>query len=245
MGLILPGVVVFVAGGFLVYLVASFVIAGAAGTVFGSATSVWIAAAASLVLLPCCVIERERARARAEHAAVERARAALLVHGPAAKVNRLGQWERFYFALRHGELLWWKDAEAWGKGSTDGGNPNNGKELGQFNLIGAKLTCPPPSNRLELGSLFGKNMKRLILRNGGTGAETQLLLIFRVGKEDAAAAKWESALRRALAPPAQAASGAPRPPTTPPPSVPVVTGSPVEQPRKEKPAAAWKALELV
>jgi len=85
----------------------------------------------------------------------------------------------------------------------------------------------------------------LILRNGGTGAETQLLLIFRVGKEDAAAAKWESALRRALAPPAQAASGAPRPPTTPPPSIPVVTGSPVEQPRKEKPAAAWKALELV
>jgi hypothetical protein len=83
------------------------------------------------------------------------------------------------------------------------------------------------------------------------------VLIFRVGKEDAAAAEWEAALRRALAPSAQQGASSAPPTSTPPPYYPpifpVVTGTPVEPPRieemsREKPAAAGKqrkALELV
>ena len=80
------------------------------------------------------------------------------------------------------------------------------------------------------------------------------MLIFRVGKEDAAAAEWETALRRALAlglapPPARAAPAAPAGTPPPPMRIPVVTGTPVEPPRmQEKLATAGKhrkALELV
>ena len=54
------------------------------------------------------------------------------------------------------------------------------------------------------------------------------------------------ALRRALAPSAQQGASSALPTSTPPPRIPVVTGTPVEQPRmNEKPAAARKALELV
>ena len=276
----------------LVYLLATFVIAGAAGMVFGSASSVWLAAAASLILLPCCYLmirwchdqqergkhaaaERARAdkhgaaeRARAEkHAAAARARAMLLKHGPAKveKVNgwQPGQWQQFHFALRPhsgttaAALLWWKDAEAFGEGSDYGGDPNNGKELGQFSLRGATLTCPPPSKSREPGSLFRKQVKRLELRRRDSliyaEYEHELVLIFRVGKEDAAAAEWEAALRRALAPSAQQGASSALPTSTPPPRIPVVTGTPVEPPQieempGEKPAAARKqrkALELV
>ena len=213
----------------------------------------------------------ERARAD-KHAAAERARAMLLKHGPAKveKVNgwQPGQWQQFYFALRPhsgtttAALLWWKDAAAFGKGIIEGsyygGNPNNGKELGQFSLRGATLTCPPPSKSREPGTLFRKQVKRLELRRRDdlyiyTQHEHELVLIFRVGKEDAAAAEWEAALRRALAPSAQQGASSAPPTSTPPPRIPVVTGTPVEPPQieemsREKPAAAGKqrkALELV
>jgi len=281
----------------LVYLLATFVIAGAAGMVFGSASSVWLAAAASLILLPLMIrwfrdqqerrkheqerrkhaaAERARAdkqaaaeRARADkQAAAERARAMLLKRGPAKveKVNgwQPGQWQQFYFALRPhsgttaAALLWWKDAAAFGEGSDYGGNPNNDKELGQFSLRGATLTCPPPSKSREPGTLFRKQVKRLELRRRDAQLEHELVLIFRVGKEDAAAAEWEAALRRALAPSAQQGASSAPPTSTPPPYYPpifpVVTSTPVDEPpqieemSREKPAAAGKqrkALELV
>ena len=188
----------------------------------------------------------------------------LLKHGPAKaeeKVNgwQPGQWQQFHFALRPhsgttaAALLWWKDAAAFGEGSDYGGDPNNGKELGQFSLRGATLTCPPPSKRREPGSLFSKKVKRLELRRRDAQLEHELVLIFRVGKEDAAAAEWEAALRRALAPSAQQGASSAPPTSTPPPRIPVVTGTPVEPPQieemsREKPAAAGKqrkALELV
>ena len=193
----------------------------------------------------------------------------LLKHGPAKveKVNgwQPGQWQQFHFALRPhsgttaAALRWWKDAAAFGEGSYYGGNPNNGKELGQFSLRGATLTCPPPSKSREPGSLFRKllgyqdyaphQVKRLELRRRDAQHEHELVLIFRVGKEDAAAAEWEAALRRALAPSAQQGASSAPPTSTPPPRIPVVTGTPVEPPRiEEKPAAAGKqrkALELV
>ena len=270
--LMLLTLIPYIAGAFLVYLVVTFL-------VFGSASSMWLAA---LTLFPCwypccylmirwCHDQQERGkhaaaeRARADkHAAAERARAMLLKHGPAKveKVNgwQPGQWQQFYFALRPhsgttaAALLWWKDAEAFGEGSDYGGDPNNGKELGQFSLRGATLTCPPPSKRREPGSLFRKQVKRLELRRRDdlyiyTQHEYELVLIFRVGKEDAAAAEWEAALRRALAPSAQQGASSAPPTSTPPPRIPVVTGTPVEPPQKEeKPAAAGKqrkALELV
>ena len=205
----------------------------------------------------------ERARAD-KHAAAACARAMLLKHGPAKveKVNgwQPGQWQQFYFALRPhsgtttAALLWWKDAAAFGyRRLYSGGNPNNGKELGQFSLRGATLTCPPPSKRREPGSLFSKKVKRLELRRRDAQLEHELVLIFRVGKEDAAAAEWEAALRRALAPSAQQGASSAPPTSTPPPRIPVVTGTPVEPPQieemsREKPAAAGKqrkALELV
>ena len=262
----------------LVYLLVTFVIAGAAGMVFGSASSVWLAAAASLILLPPCYLmirswchdQQERGKheqERRKHAAAERARAMLLKHGPAKAEEKVtgwlpGQWQQFYFALRPhsgttaAALLWWKDAEAFGEGSDYGGDPNNGKELGQFSLRGATLTCPPPSKSREPGSLFRKllgyqdyaphQVKRLELRRRDAQLEHELVLIFRVGKEDAAAAEWEAALRRALAPPAQQGASSAPPTTPPPPRIPVATGTPVEQPRmNEKPAAARKALERV
>ena len=259
----------------LVYLLATFVIAGAAGMVFGSASSVWLAAAASLILLPLMIRwfldqqeRRKHEQERRKHAAAARARAMLLKHGPAKveKVNgwQPGQWQQFYFALRPhsgttaAALLWWKDAEAFGEGSDYGGDPNNGKELGQFSLRGATLTCPPPSKSREPGSLFRKQVKRLELRRRDdlyiyTQHEYELVLIFRVGKEDAAAAEWEAALRRALAPSAQQGASSAPPTSTPPPRIPVVTGTPVDPPQieemsREKPAAAGKqrkALELV
>ena len=259
----IAGVIVLV----LSYLLVTFVIAGAAGMVFGSASSVWLAAAASLILLPLmiswCHDQQERRKheqERRKHAAAERARAMLLKHGPAKaeeKVNgwQPGQWQQFYFALRPhsgttaAALLWWKDAAAFGEGSEHGGDPNNGKELGQFSLRGATLTCPPPSKSREPGSLFRKQVKRLELRRRDAQLEHELVLIFRVGKEDAAAAEWEAALRRALAPSAQQGASSAPPTSTPPPRIPVVTGTPVEPPRiEEKPAAAGKqrkALELV
>ena len=134
-----------------------------------------------------------------------------------------------------------------------GGNPNNGKELGQFSLRGATLTCPPPSKSREPGSLLSKKVKRLELRRRDAQHEYELVLIFRVGKEDAAAAEWEAALQRALAPSAQQGASSAPPTSTPPPRIPVVTGTPVEPPQieempGEKPAAARKqrkALELV
>ena len=90
---------------------------------------------------------------------------------------------------------------------------------------------------------------RLELRRRNAQREYELVLIFRVGKEDAAAAEWEAALRRALAPSAQQGASSAPPTSTPPPRIPVVTGTPVEPPRiEEKPAAAGKqrkALELV
>ena len=96
-------------------------------------------------------------------------------------------------------------------------------------------------------------MKRLELRRRDAQLEHELVLIFRVGKEDAAAAEWEAALRRALAPSAQQGASSAPPTSTPPPRIPVVTGTPVEPPQieemsREKPAAAGKqrkALELV
>ena len=206
----------------------------------------------------------ERARAD-KQAAAERARAMLLKHGPAKAEEQVndwqqlhfaaGRWQQFYFALRPhsgttaAALLWWEDAEAFGEGSDYGGDPNNGKELGQFSLRGATLTCPPPSKRREPGTLFSKQVKRLELRRRDAQLEHELVLIFRVGKEDAAAAEWEAALRRALAPSAQQGASSAPPTSTPPPRIPVVTGTPVEPPRiEEKPAAAGKqrkALELV
>ena len=260
----------------LVYLLATFVIAGAAGVVFGSASSVWLAAAASLILLPCCCrcylmirywCHDQQEQERRKHAPAERARAMLLKRGP-AKLEKVtgwqpGQWQQFYFALRPhsgttaAALLWWKDAAAFGEGSEHGGDPNNGKELGQFSLRGATLTCPPPSKSREPGTLFRKQVKRLELRRRDSliyaEYEHELVLIFRVGKEDAAAAEWEAALRRALAPSAQQGASSARPTSTPPPRIPVVTGTPVEPPQieemsREKPAAAGKqkkALELV
>ena len=255
----IAGVIVLV----LSYLLVTFVIAGAAGMVFGSASSVWLAAAASLILLPCCYLKIRWCHDQQEHAAAERARAMLLKHGPAKveKVNgwQPGQWQQFHFALRPhsgttaAALLWWKDAEAFGEGSDYGGDPNNGKELGQFSLRGATLTCPPPSKSREPGTLFRKQVKRLELRRRDAQLEHELVLIFRVGKEDAAAAEWEAALRRALAPSAQQGASSAPPTSTPPPRIPVVTGTPVEPPQieemsREKPAAAGKqrkALELV
>ena len=228
----------------LSYLVATFLIAGTAGMVFGSASSVWLAAAASLILLPLMIRWFLDQQERRKHAAAERARAMLLKRGPAKveKVNgwQPGQWQQFHFALRPhsgttaAALLWWKDAEAFGEGSDYGGDPNNGKELGQFSLRGATLTCPPPSKSREPGTLFRKQVKRLELRRRDAQLEHELVLIFRVGKEDAAAAEWEAALRRALAPSAQQGASSAPPTSTPPPRIPVVTGTPVEPPQIEE-----------
>ena len=189
-----------VAAGVACVAAATFVTGAVAGFVSGSSGGVWLGAAFALtvsVLLIWCLAPAMRALSRMsvlKH---------VLKHGPAAKINALGQVKPRYFALKRSALLWWKDAAAfdlWTGGAdvttkTGGADKSaQGGVLGSFDLASATLTRHQAA--FWQNAVAGHKTTRLELHSSVSGR--RLALAFRAGAEDDELLAWESAITHAL-----------------------------------------------